>query len=392
VQLADLDGNERAEVLVAAALNRAGASIRPAGPLPGPVHGSGGAPDGTLFIAWDDNFTGPWGAGLEFEITQGPGIWTRINGAACNVSFGEEILGGLDYDADGRAELFVGDIVGNCAPQSRPQAGTGHVFYDAAGLAGLDFDLDSPPPAVARTDIFGAGSGHIASDTALHGDFDGDGIADLGITSPHAAPLGRVDAGAFHVFFGKEEGWPETVDLKFLAAETEFRVTEVRGANGARVGDRGDVLGYSAAAGDVDGDQRVDLIVNEMLGNGVPPGGVDTGNLIILKGGFVGGIDFTIEISTPRPLLAPTRPGRGVLPVVIHGSEAFDVDEIDPSTLRFGPGRAPLAHERGPHARGRVDLVVHFRSDAIGLDRDAREVCLRGALFDGSRFEGCFDL
>ena len=56
-----------------------------------------------LFIAWDDNFSGAWANGFTFEVTSGPGTHTEINGAGCNVSFGEEIVGGLDYDADGES-------------------------------------------------------------------------------------------------------------------------------------------------------------------------------------------------------------------------------------------------------------------------------------------------
>ena len=65
------------------------------------------------------------------------------------------------------------------------------------------------------------------------------------------------------------------------------RIAEIYGAHGAATGDRGDVLCYSGAAGDVDGDGRDDLIVNEMLGNG--PGGLprDKGNLIIISGALL---------------------------------------------------------------------------------------------------------
>ena len=67
-------------------------------------------------------------------------------------------------------------------------------------------------PALLRSDFFGGAPGDIAADTALHGDFDGDGVADLAFSSPHASPLHRVDAGALHVFFGGSR-WPAAVDL-----------------------------------------------------------------------------------------------------------------------------------------------------------------------------------
>ena len=58
LNVADLDGNGRAEVLASAALNRAGAVLGLNGSF---SNGLGGSVDGSLFIAWDENFPpGPW--------------------------------------------------------------------------------------------------------------------------------------------------------------------------------------------------------------------------------------------------------------------------------------------------------------------------------------------
>ncbi|MDJ0869266.1 MAG: hypothetical protein QNK03_24395 [Myxococcota bacterium] len=285
-QIADLDGNGRGEVLAAATLSRAGAGIRPLRNPPGrPTHSSGGTPDGTLFIVWDDHFpTGAWPAGYEIDLEDPPGTVTVIDGGAGNQAFGEELLGGLDYDGDGRAELFVGDLISDQAGPFR--AGVGHVFFDAAALAGLTFDLDAAPPGVTVTTILGGGVAHIAADTAAHGDFDADGLADLAVASPHASPLGRADAGAVHVLHGRRGGWPATIDLApgALPPPEQIAITEIAGARGRDGLNRGDVLAYSAAAGDLDRDGRIDLIVNEMLGDAVPPGPVDVGNLIVVSG------------------------------------------------------------------------------------------------------------
>ncbi len=297
-QIADLDGNGRAEGLVGAALNRAGAALPPLGGS-GPTHPTGGSNDGTLFIAWDDNFTGTWSAGFEFQIDSGPGSYTAIEGATCNRSFGEEILGGLDYDGNGQADLFVGDLVGNCGPVNKFNAGSGHVFFDAVDLKNEDFDLQTPPVGLVVTDIFGAGAGDISSDTAFHGDFDSDGRADLGIASPHHSPQGRSGAGALHILFGKGQGWPAEIDLASIPAASVLRVTQVDGANGFTPGDAGDTLGYSAATGDIDGDGVPDIICDEMVGNGLQPGTIDVGNLIVLSGASV------------APAQVPSLGGRG---------------------------------------------------------------------------------
>ncbi len=51
--------------------------------------------------------------------------------------------------------------------------------------------------------------------------------------------------------------------------------------------DVGDTLGYSAAFGDLDQDGLDGLILNEMVGNGIGPGRMDVGNLIVLSGAAV---------------------------------------------------------------------------------------------------------
>jgi len=278
--IADLDGNGRGEVLAAAALNRAGASLDPPG-APGTAQGSGGAPDGELYIAWDDNFPGgTWSAGYGFSIPTAPGTTTTIRGETENVSFGEEILGGLDYDADGAADLFVGDLV------ALSLKGLGHVFFEAQDLKGQSIDLDTPPGGLRITRVLGPSSGSLGADTAAHGDFDGDRVADLACASPHDAPVGREDAGVVHILYGRLGGWPATIDLGpgNLPPASEVRIAEIRGAHGEVGADHGDTLAYSAAAGDVDGDGRTDLICNEMQGNGAAPGAEDVGNLLVISG------------------------------------------------------------------------------------------------------------
>lgn len=288
VQIADLDGNGKGEVLVAAALARAGAGLAPPN---GSGNGSGGALDGTLYVAWDDHFPrSPWPAGYTFVVTSNPAQATVINGGAANVRFGEEILGGLDYDGDGSPDLFVGDITGD--PPGRNNAGLGHVFYQAADLKGSSFDLDSPPPGLAITTIYGPVLGAIGADTAAHGDFNGDGFDDLAFSSPHDNPFNRIHAGTIHVFMGQPAAWPALVDLApgALPDATQMSIVEIYGARGEDGGDQGDTLCYSAASGDVDADGKVDIVTNEMLGNG--PARIDDGNLIILSGDLIAGVLF----------------------------------------------------------------------------------------------------
>jgi len=291
-QIADLDGNGDAEVLIASSLNRAGASIDADGAPANSADSFSINPGGTLYIVWDDNFpAGTWAAALTIDLDSPTGGLSVIEGDAVGGSkfFGEEILGGLDYDDDGDADLFVGDITGDLSGEGRAGAGAGHLFYDAAGLEDQSFALDAVPMGIELTTFLGGASGDLAADTGLHGDFDGDGIDDLAFSSPHAAPLGRISAGKLHIFYGRSGGWPSSIDLKHgeLPEPSEVHIVEILGAQGTSGSDKGDTLSYSGQAGDINGDGRTDLITNEMVGNGLGGAPEDVGNLIILSGMLV---------------------------------------------------------------------------------------------------------
>ncbi len=283
-QIADLDGNGKGEVLVAAALSRAGAVLDAFGGTG--AAGSGGSRRGSTFIVWDDNFPEtPWPSDFSFAVDAGAGAHSVLEGSRGNGAFGEELLGGLDWDLDGAADLFIGDLTANLS--GRPDAGSSHIIYDARRLKGLHSDiaeLGTLEPPIRTTTISGARPGDIHGDTAAQGDFSGDGVADLAVCSPHASPLGRHSAGTIHILHGRAGGWPTRIDLGSVLDTEALSLVELYGAHGTFGTDRGDTLCYSAAAGDLDGDSLTDLIVNEMVGNGLGPGSVNVGNLVLLGG------------------------------------------------------------------------------------------------------------
>ncbi len=290
--VADLDGNLRAEVLAAASLNRAAGGLLAEGAPAGSAEGSGANNGGAVFILWDDNVPvgSPWPSGLTFTMGSLPMSYTRIDGGTVTGQFsnhrlGEEILGGLDYNGDMEADLFLGDITGQ--PLDRPFGGLGHVFYSAADLKNRSFDMGSVPGDIEWTTFYGPEDVAISSDTAAHGDFDNDGFDDVAIGSPKANPFGRMGAGTIHVVWGQAQNWPGTVDLQdgMKPSPTAVRITDIFGAYGQTSDeDHGDVLMYSASSADMNNDGRVDLIVNEMLGNGIAPAALDVGHVIIISG------------------------------------------------------------------------------------------------------------
>ncbi len=293
LELADLDGNGRSEVLVAAALDRASAGLVADGAPAGSVEARGGAPGGRVYIAWDDNFPAGalWPQGLTIRLdNSAPGSISVLNGGTeagvfSNEFFGEELLGGLDYNGDGEADLFVGDLRGDVLPD-RADAGLGHIFFSAADLKDRSVDVDSPPANVRVTTLLGPQSGSTFGDAALHGDFDADGIDDLGVAAPLAVPRGREDAGVVHILWGRAGNWPERVDLRPGRQPTNsvLRITDILGARGQRQNDAGDTLGFNAAAGDLNNDGRDDVILSEMRGNGRAASAIDVGNLIVIDG------------------------------------------------------------------------------------------------------------
>ena len=93
-----------------------------------------------------------------------------------------------------------------------------------------------------------------------------------------------------HILWGQAGPWPTVIDLQNdrQPDPAVFAITDIFGANGERsVDDTGDTLMYSAAAADMDRDGKIDLIINEMRGNGVSPAALDVGNLLIISGEIV---------------------------------------------------------------------------------------------------------
>jgi hypothetical protein len=84
----------------------------------------------------------------------------------------------------------------------------------------------------------------------------------------------------------------------------------------------------------------------------------------------------------------------GVVSVSLRGWDGFDVNEVDVTTLAFGPSGAPLDHSRGPHFEdanddGFLDVVSHYRIEETGIVFGDMEACLRGERLDGTPFGGC---
>jgi hypothetical protein len=86
--------------------------------------------------------------------------------------------------------------------------------------------------------------------------------------------------------------------------------------------------------------------------------------------------------------------GRGVIPVAVLGSATFDVEELDVTTLAFGPGGAAPVDRKGGRGRdvdgdGFTDRVFRFRTQETGIAIGDTRACLTLETQDGTPLAGC---
>jgi hypothetical protein len=196
-----------------------------------------------------------------------PGI--EGGGASDFARFGAEFAAG-DFDGDGHDDLAIGAPLKDLG--SAYEAGAVHILYGSRrGLTprGDKYVTENSPGVkggVARSgDAFG---GALAA-----GDFSRDGRDDLAIGAPNVnvTPDLRPD-GAVHILYGgrrQRTVWPDqyltTENLGFRTADTE-----------------GGRFGASLAAGDLNGDRRLDLAATVEASGQLPVAGpVDSSGVAV---------------------------------------------------------------------------------------------------------------
>jgi hypothetical protein len=159
-----------------------------------------------------------------------------------------------DLNGDGFADLVVGVYAAD--PAGKTNAGSTYVVFGQSSGFGVTVDLTKLDAAhgfhidgVAPNDANGWS-------VASAGDFNGDGYADLVISSHLVTTPGATgNPGEAYVIFGHGGGFGDHIDLSSLSAVSGFQIAAPNGSAG---------FGMTvASAGDVNGDGFSDLAISD---------------------------------------------------------------------------------------------------------------------------------
>jgi hypothetical protein len=111
---------------------------------------------------------------------------------------------------------------------------------------------------------------------------------------------------------------------------------------------------------------------------------------------------FDASVKTVLTVVVDIKPGtfpnpinpkaRGVIPVAIITTAAFDALTVDPLTVKLGTGGAVEAHGKGHpedvNGDGQLDLLLHFETQESGIKAGDVSAGLTGKTFAGQAIEG----
>jgi len=255
--------------------------------------------------------------------------WNREQpGTGMNLAHG-------DVNADGIEDIVIGNFLLNEAYV---------VFGNAVLPPVIDLALTPADLTVYGHDTLGYGGLNVSS-----GDMNGDGISDLLVAEAGAHMLGRPNAGAVHVFYGRPD-LPATIDLKVETSD----FTLIGGAPKCQVG-------YSLGSGDVNGDG-----ISDLLAYGSKPravyviyGGVDLPEFIDLA---ITPADMTIGVEDEARY--------GAVSLCTGDVNGDGVGDLLIGVPRHGPGRTYLMYGRNnfpPYVdltTDPADVVILGKEDA----------------------------
>ena len=167
-----------------------------------------------------------------------PGAWEK------NDLYGQAVTAG-DFNNDGRDDIAVG-VPGENDGETQ-DAGAVNVTYGTAN--GLQANWSQIFTRAGLLSGGAAASGDQFGTALAAGNFNGQAGDDLAIGAPGTTVNGKVAAGRLSVLYGGSEGLSPQVNQQLSQG-----VNNMEGAS-----EPGDYLGFALAAGDFDGNGRIDL-------------------------------------------------------------------------------------------------------------------------------------
>jgi hypothetical protein len=278
-----------------------------------------------------------------------------------------------DIDGNGRDDLVMG--VPSEDVDTATDAGFAIVTYGRAGGLSANSSL-----GITQEDLGGTLELRDRFANAIaYGDFDGDGFADVAIGSSGEDYDDAADTGVVHVLYGSRDGL-STTRSQFLSQDGLGQAS-----------DPGDFFGAVLAAGDLNGDNRDDLVVGvpgEDIGSAVA-----AGRVYVVNGGGGG-----LQVGAPPLRLdqtkaVPGKPGDFDAFGAALATGDLDGDGVDdlavgaPGESAGMAGAAGVVHVFYGSASGAARPGVLLRADAGGIGSVAG-----GDLFGAALAVGDVDL
>jgi len=275
VEVGDVDGDGLRDVLFSSERGYGGAPLALVG---GAVYGLFGR------VEWNTTYDLDTG---EFDFAIGGG---KSAGLGYRLALG-------DIDGDGRDDIIMGSEAGILGPDNRRLQEARILFGRAQHTwpKWTDSVRESDVTIVGLRYVLGQDNAFTVAFSITSGDHDGDGLDELII----GAGRTHAFAGGVHVFDGRPRiDWPVFIDLSRRRADLTIWGADPGTGTGARAFD---ILGYTTAMGDIDGDGRSEILAAAPFADGPNNFRGDCGEIYVFFSP-----DTTVTVIT-SPVLTPSR-------------------------------------------------------------------------------------
>ncbi|MCE3289899.1 MAG: repeat protein, partial [Caulobacter sp.] len=250
VELGSLDGVTGFRVTGETVSDYAGASLSAAGD----VNGDGF--EDFIVGAWLTNLNGPNTGATYLVFGKAGGFAPSLSLQTLNGANGFRIMettpgadafsvsGGGDYNGDGYDDILIGTRWDNASYRGGAYVVLGKNTAFAANVDPSGLNGTNGFRLVGAID-----QGQAGRAVSNAGDVNGDGVDDFLVAAPYADNFN----GVTYLVFGRESGFPASIQLSAIDGSNGFRLTGV---------ESGKVSGFSASGGgDINGDGYDDLII-----------------------------------------------------------------------------------------------------------------------------------